>query len=214
MKLFKRDLITVLSILCVVSLLISCTKNNEERDQYVVVPFHMFVEFEGINGTNLLDSLHIIGDKSLHIIDGDSVEARPVVAADSLEINSYKLSNNKILDVYSIQWIRGKASWSDKDRLHIDYGKMGTLLDMRFSDFSIWGSEAKNDFDESYLVTFKSRKIFGNDKIHTVKWYIHKYGKNEYKICRCDIDGVQVSVSDISIYNDEQIDAIVTLHKN
>ena len=63
MKLFKRDLITVLSILCVVSLLISCTKNNEERDQYVVVPFHMFVEFEGINGTNLLDSLHIIGEK-------------------------------------------------------------------------------------------------------------------------------------------------------
>ena len=46
-----------------------------------------------------------------------------------------------------MQWIRGKDLWSDKDSLHIDYGKMGTLLDMRFSDFSIWGSEAKNDFD-------------------------------------------------------------------
>ena len=185
MNKFLRETITTLVILCVVFLFSSCSKDND--GPIIISPFKMFVRFQSASGTNILDSIGIMGDESL--------ECRKVTEADGINLNWYKQSDNKELEPFQVNWIKANQSWNDPDNPQLDYSKMGTLLEFNVTDYSIWNGTCPNE--ESYLVTFKSEKIFGDKKIHTVKWDLHFYGNKRYEVYKCAIDDEQISLKDI-----------------
>ena len=206
MNKFLRETITTLVILCVVFLFSSCSKDND--GPIIISPFKMFVRFQSASGTNILDSIGIMGDESL--------ECRKVTEADGINLNWYKQSDNKELEPFQANWIRTNQSWNDPDNPQLDYSKMGTLLEFNVVDYSIWNGTCPNE--ESYLVTFKSKKIFGDEKIHTVKWDLHFYGNKQYEVYKCTVDDELIPLKDILRFYyghnySRGIDAAITIKK-
>ncbi len=183
-------------VLSIMPTFTSCDK-VENDGPFGISPFTLFVRFESPNGTNILDSLNIIGDvnKDERILNIDNGE---------IDVKCYRVSDNKLLETISELWIRANESWNSKDNPDYHYEKLGTMLRTSFVDADIWNEgKGSTKHDESYVVNMKSHKIFGNDKTHTIKWYIHIYGRGYYEAYKCEVDGKQVSLDNDPLYQSQ-----------
>lgn len=183
MRNFFKTLPILVSV--VIMTFISCT---ESEGPFGISDFHLFVRFQNADGRNLADSANVLGNDDIARLKADTVK--------DLHLRIERMnSGRKPVELGMVDWIKTKSSMNSSDLPNVDYGKMGTMLEIQFFDRSIWD---KNDIrNEVYLLTFNSDKLFGNDENHTIKFYIHIYGRGQYRTYRCEVDGKEVPIDDV-----------------
>lgn len=163
---------------------------------HVIVPFDVTVRFESAIGTNIADSLSIID-----ITKPDTWNAKK----EDIQVRVYRGSDHKSLEVFGERW----GYIKDPSTTSFPAGTYLTVLatDMQIFEGGLWG-------EETYTFEFKSRKLFGNDDVHTVKWFIHGMGRVVYKVYKCEIDGEDMPLSKSKLLTEakcNQIYAEVTI---
>ena len=144
---------------------------EEPIGPHVIVPFDVTVRFESAIGTNIADSLSVID-----ITKPETWNAKK----EDIQVRVYRGSDHKSLEVFEKRWGYTK----DPTTTSFPAGTYLTVLatDMQIFEGGLWG-------EQTYTFEFKSRKLFGNDDVHTVKWFIHGMGRVVYKVYKCEIDG-------------------------
>lgn len=66
-------------------------------------------------------------------------------------------------------------------------------MNVSATDLRIW----KEDFwgRETYIFEFRSKKLFGNDEPHTIKWFVTCKGSMQYNVYKCEIDNEDMPLS-------------------
>lgn len=158
----------------------ACDKDNNGSDAMHVDGFDILVRFESPIGTNILDSLNVQPTKEV-----------TYNKLDDLYVNW----KNKNDNFSSSSWYEPRLYWRhfpDSAYSHnpnFSYKGMGTILEMRLIDRNVSDSDYPKA-DEVYSITLKSKKIFGNDSPHTIKYYVHINGGGcGYVAKKCEVDG-------------------------
>lgn len=158
----------------------ACDKDNNGSDAMHVDVFDVLVRFESPIGTNILDSLGV-----QHMKDRISD-----YKLDDLTIN-WKNKENNLNQHWSkprLAWLKTE-DWFGSNNPNFSFKGIGTVLDMGLTDINISDSDYPKA-DEVYTITLKSKKIFGNDTPHTIKYYVHINGGGcGYDAKKCEVDG-------------------------
>ena len=147
---------------------------------------------------------HVIVPFDLSVIDitkPDTWNAKK----ENIQVRVYRGSDHKPLEVFEKRWGYTK----DPTTTSFPPGTYLTVLatDMQIFEGGLWG-------EQTYTFEFKSRKLFGNDDVHTVKWFIHGMGRVVYKVYKCEIDGEDMPLSKSKLLTEakcNQIYAEVTI---
>lgn len=172
-------------LLCL-ALLSSCSDDGEGNDQVYKPTFGFYVRFLSPTGTNVLDSLGVC--------EGSQY---PVKTSDE-DIELTCISSWKGNPVHNL----GLAWWKIPENYQHTYGDVwseGTVLSFAWVD-QLFFSDRLDYLDLEYLITMHSRKIFKDDKPHTIKWYLRVLCTrcDAYK---CEVEGREYSLVDDPIYN-------------
>ncbi len=180
----KKVNIIITKLLLAIMLLptiVSCDEDNGGSDAMHIDSFVVLVKFESPIGTNILDSLNVqpTQDSTTNNLDGLNV--------------TWKNKNNNLRDPN--WWGKPVLSWqhfTDSTYSHnpnFSYKGLGTVLYMCLTDRNVSDSDYPKA-DEEYTITLKSKKIFGNDSPHTIKYYVHINGGGcGYYTKKCEVDG-------------------------
>lgn len=178
----KRVNIIIRLLLAIILLptIAACDKDNNGSDAMHVDVFDVLVRFESPIGTNILDSLNV-----------QPTEVATYNKLDDLYVNW----KNKNDNFSSSSWYEPRLYWRhfpDSAYSHnpnFSYKGMGTILEMGLIDRNVSDSDYPKA-DEVYSITLKSKKIFGNDSPHTIKYYVHINGGGcGYDAKKCEVDG-------------------------
>ncbi len=158
----------------------SCDKENNGSDAVNVDGFEILVRFESPIGTNILDSLGV-----QHM--NNSISDYKL---DDLVVNWRNKENN--LNYHwskpELAWFKTE-DWAGSSNPNFSFKGIGTVLDMTLTDINISDRDSPKA-DEEYTITLKSKKIFGNDDPHTIKYYVHINGGGcGYAAKKCEVDG-------------------------
>lgn len=172
--------IKLLFILLIFFSCVSC----EFYDHRSTPPAHniTFLRFVSPSGTNVLDSLHILesdGNIKMEKIDDD--ELISICGDRSSDGNALELS---------------KYLFYATSQAGAEFEKEETLLKIEWTDFDIFDVEK-----QVYTIALKSKKVFGDDDTHYLKWYVNVFGRGEYDAYKCEIDGQNVSLANDLLYN-------------
>ena len=186
----------VVAVLCLCLATCYSCSYEEPDGPHVIVPFHVIVRFESAIGTNIADSLSIID-----ITKPETWNAKK----EDIQVRVYRGSDHKLLEIDRERWTYTKASTVTS----FPKGTCLTVLatDMQIFEGGLWG-------EQTYTFEFKSRKLFGNDDVHTVQWFIHGMGRVVYKVYKCEIDGEDMPLSKSKLLTEakyNQIYAEVTI---
>ena len=163
------------ALLCIcICTLLSC---SAEDGPHVVDPFRVSIRFESAIGTNIADSLNII--------DNTKPETWNAKKED-IQVRVYRGSDLKPLEINRTRWAYIKENT-------IPNFLGGTTLNVSATDMRIW----KEDFwgRETYIFEFRSKKLFGNDEPHTIKWFVTCKGSMQYNVYKCEIDNEDMPLS-------------------
>ncbi len=161
----------------------ACDKDNGGNDAIAIAPFDFMIKFESPMGTNILDSLQI----------------QPTNEKEGNQLGdlTFKWTNknndlNQHWSTPNLAWSKTTADWGGFNP-YFSFKGVGTILEVKITDISIWstsnGKYPKRD--EEYTITLTSKKIFGNENPHTIKFYIHIKSKAVYDTYKCEVDGVE-----------------------
>ena len=186
----------VVTMLCLCLATCSSCSYEEPDGPHVILPFDVIVRFESAIGTNIADSLSVID-----ITKPETWNAKK----EDIQVRVYRGSDHKSLEAFEKRWGYTK----DPTTTSFPAGTYLTVLatDMQIFEGGLWG-------EETYTFEFKSRKLFGNDDVHTVKWFIHGMGRVVYKVYKCEIDGEDMPLSKSKLLTEakcNQIHAEVTI---
>lgn len=193
----KKKINSITKLLLAILLLptiAACGNDNGGDDASVISPFKIIVKFESPIGTNILDSLNIAEQEvSGHSIDDLTFE--------------WTNKNNDLRESWSQPSLSFGITKNRFASLNPSFpyeNKAERVFSAQFTDISIWDTP-NNKYpqrDEEYTVTLKSKKIFGNNIHHTLKFYVHIKGKAIYDTYKCEVDGKEQPV--ISIFYDSK----------
>ena len=176
----KRINIIIKLLLAIMLLptIVACDKENNGNDAMHVDSFTILVKFESPIGTNMLDSLNIqptMGE-SYHL--------------EGLNLNWKNKENNlnQHWSKPSLAWFKTEE-WFGSNNPNFSFKGLGTVLKIGLCDINISDSDFPKA-DEEYTITLNSKKIFGNDSTHTIKYYVHiNGGGSGYDTKKCEVDG-------------------------
>lgn len=184
----KHRILSRLAILLVVlvlfPLLPSCDDNVYNEDSLPVVPFTVCLRFVSDSGTNILDSLNV--KKPGYFALGSS----------PLEDFTFEWQNKN--NDLNPNWARPQFYIYEYPCTDTEYlaARNGTILEAQFTDISIRevGPGKNKVRDEEYTIFISSKKIFGNDTKHTIKYYVHITRRAKYEAYKCEIDGKECPI--------------------
>ena len=144
---------------------------------YYIDPFIVDVRFESASGTNLADSLNIIDKTKPETWDAKK---------EDIEVQVYRGSDHKPLDISTNRWgyINGNT---------VHNFPAGTILSVFATDMRIWDEDFRGS--ETYIFEFRSKKLFGNDEPHTIKWFVCCRGRANYNVYKCEVDNEDMPLS-------------------
>ena len=203
----KHLILSRLAILLVVlvlfPLLPSCDDNVYNEDSLPVISFTVCLRFVSDSGTNILDSLNVKKQECF------------VLGSSPLEDLTFEWQN-KNNDL--------KPNWAKPDFCIYEYpftnteymaARNGTVIQALLTDISITDEgPGKNKVrDEEYTIYISSKKIFGNDTKHTIKYYVHITRKAKYEAYKCEIDGKECPISGPGYERYKMIDRVLVEFK-
>lgn len=203
----KHRILSRLAILLVVlvlfPLLPSCDDNVYNEDSLPVISFTVCLRFVSDSGTNILDSLNVKKQECF------------VLGSSPLEDLTFEWQN-KNNDL--------KPNWAKPDFCIYEYpftnteymaARNGTVIQALLTDISITDEgPGKNKVrDEEYTIYISSKKIFGNDTKHTIKYYVHITRKAKYEAYKCEIDGKECPISGPGYERYKMIDRVLVEFK-
>lgn len=203
----KHRILSRLAILLVVlvlfPLLPSCDDNVYNEDSLPVISFTVCLRFVSDSGTNILDSLNVKKQECF------------VLGSSPLEDLTFEWQN-KNNDL--------KPNWAKPDFCIYEYpftnteymaARNGTVIQALLTDISITDEGlGKNKVrDEEYTIYISSKKIFGNDTKHTIKYYVHITRKAKYEAYKCEIDGKECPISGPGYERYKMIDRVLVEFK-
>lgn len=156
--------------------------NNTIEDSTPPAHNITLLRFVSPSGTNVLDSLHILesdGNIKMEKIDDDEL----------ISICGDRSSDGNALDF-------SKFLFYATSQAGAEFDKEETLLKIEWTDFDIFDVEK-----QVYTIAMKSKKVFGDDDTHYLKWYVNVFGRGEYDAYKCEIDGQNVSLANDFLYN-------------
>ncbi len=144
----------------------------------------MYVRFVYTDGTNVLDAIGItpqnFSESYYNYPSNDLGEL-------SIEIRNERSGKKAKPSQISKSYVcskRGFTCWdiaqseTEEMLLHIAWGNPDG--DMKPAE----------SYDDATIIKLKSKKVFGNDEEHVVKWFFHIYkGKKYYGVYKCEVDG-------------------------
>lgn len=180
-----NKIIKLLFAIMLLPILTACEKNTGGSDAVFIANFNFKVKFESPIGTNVLDSLQI----------------------QPMQDNDYDNHLDDLTVVYSNK-NNDLKHWGDLDLRYCDtegwgglnpnfsFVGVGTVLHIGFVDISIYDTPNHKypKRDEEYTVSLTSKKIYGDEKIHTIKFYVHIKGKAVYHTYKCEVDGKEQQI--------------------
>ncbi len=186
----------ILAILSLILLFLSGCSNN--KDLPAIYPFDLFIQIEGTNGENILDSLKVSDDKVLRV---------PFSTKDNgyISIRCIRNSDGQEMEVWNTAWFNTRLDSIDSTSINpIEVMALGRILTLSWVDDRVWDTERKKKrYDESYTLYLTSPKFFGTDIPKTIKCYIHVDG-NSCDAYRYDVDGKQITVPDNTFFYDSR----------
>ena len=192
----------MVSLLAFPSMFISCDDEKNSSDYVNINSFKFYLKFESAIGTNLVDSV-----KFKELDYTKSYEPLDSLKDGLVEVSIFRSSDGTEFDssVRRIAWFRPLASSviSSSD-INQELASAGTLLEIGWADFlssNIDWNRPEN-YDETYIIKVKSPKIFGNDKEHTIKWFVH-IKKSTYDAFKCEIDGIEFAFMETNMYKEQ-----------
>ena len=203
----KHRILSRLALLLVVlvlfPLLPSCDDNVYNEDSLPVISFTVCLRFVSDSGTNILDSLNVKKQECF------------VLGSSPLEDLTFEWQN-KNNDL--------KPNWAKPDFCIYEYpftnteymaARNGTVIQALLTDISITDEgPGKNKVrDEEYTIYISSKKIFGNDTKHTIKYYVHITRKAKYEAYKCEIDGKECPISGPGYERYKMIDRVLVEFK-
>ena len=203
----KHRILSRLAILLVVlvlfPLLPSCDDNVYNEDSLPVVSFTVCLRFVSDIGTNILDSLNVKKQECF------------VLGSSPLEDLTFEWQN-KNNDL--------KPNWAKPDFCICEYpftnteymaARNGTVIQALLTDISITDEgPGKNKVrGEEYTIYISSKKIFGNDTKHTIKYYVHITRRAKYEAYKCEIDGKECPISGPGYEKYKMIDRVLVEFK-
>ncbi len=160
----------------------ACDNDNGEKDAMFIGPFEFMVKFESPLGTNILDSLQV-------------PHMRNSVRSNHLDDLTLEWSNknnnlNQPWRIPYLAWAHTTEEWASFNP-YFSFKGVGSILDVGLTDLSIWDTP-NNKYpkrDEEYTISITSKKIFGDETPHYIKFYMHIKGKAAYDTYKCEVDG-------------------------
>lgn len=189
----------LLLVVLVISTFFSCSKESGGgSDCMNPQTCNNYLRFVSSSGINILDSLNGLSG----IVNSDTVKRWFDVDDDLLEVSVMRESDGyhfKPLDIMK------SAHYCDANTF---LPNAGYVINLRYSDFRAFCYyERPENYDEVYCASMRSLKLFGDDNIHTLKWYVQYRGKyhNAYK---CELDDQEIPLDTDSLYNRHVVNGI------
>lgn len=192
----------ILFIMLTMLSLIACSSNE---DSVGVTPSRneTYLRFVSPSGTNILDSLHVMGEND-KIVE---------MSSDLISVRGKCASDGSDLEFINELYYGSKRAGDEFEREE-------ALVRVRWYDFKIWDIEDRpNKYNEIYTVTMTSPKLFGNNESHTLAWYVKVVGRT-HDAYKCEVDGQEVSLDNDPFYNKytyegrHNVNAIITIPCN
>lgn len=157
-----------------------------------------FLRFVSPSGTNILDSLGVF----------EKTDSSFLRSANPELITANCIRNYDAKTLYI-----NKSLVNVTDKFGPEYQPEGVLLCLEWGDFNL-PDEGKKEV--IYDFQLQSPRIFGNDEVHRLTWYVHDLGW-DYDAYKCEFDGQEVNLDNDPFYNEttkkgyHKIDAILTI---
>ena len=143
-----------------------------------------YLRFVSPAGTNVLDSLHVIGSE-------DWVKE---LGTDIMSVSGIRTSDGQALELTAVLCYGSRQVGDEFEREE-------PLVHVWWMDFNISNIEKRpKKYHEIYTVTMTSSKVFGDSASHTLTWYVNVsvLTVDAYK---CEVDGHEVSLANDPFYN-------------
>lgn len=188
----RKFIYSILAVFSVSLFLVGCDNNNEEKTYTYFDQFMVYVKFVSPVGTNVVDSLGFLKNT-------EREEPFNPATDENIRVTCVRDSDGKPLNFWEPYWTH--YFLVEEDWAHDNELKDGTLMRLFWSDDLIECPEnaPSESYDQSYTVSFRSKKIFGDDNEHFIKWYVHVTG-NRYVSYKCEIDGEEYAYKESSRY--------------
>lgn len=179
----------IYALTAIVFLISSCSNQN---DGDIVPPVNneTYIQFVSPIGTNVLDSIKAMPDEEFWV----------KVNPDLIAIDGKQEKDSEPLEM---------ENFIKRERLDEieEFKNKGTLLVIRWAD---WFFTGKN-YNNSYEISLRSPKIFGDDDIHILKWYVKVKGP-DYDAYKCEFDGKEVdSFKDLNLKKNNYARAVISV---
>lgn len=169
-----------LNFLLILMLLASCIAcNNTWEDSTPPAENVTYIKFVSPTGTNVLDSLQVF--------DFNSEYKKKKMDDDLISITGDRKSDGKILEID--KYLTCVCPYEGANLVE------ETLLELKWWDYNIFDVDK-----QEYTIALKSKKVFGDDDMHYLKWYVNVFG-SVYDAYKCEFDGHEVSLADDPVYN-------------
>lgn len=174
----KNLIFNLLLAIMLLTTITACDKDDNGGDARNIQSFQFMIKFESPIGTNVLDSLGIqhMNNSIVGYNLGD------------LSVN-WKNKENNLNPKWSIPdlwWCKTTEEYGSLNP-NFSYKGVGTVLCLMLTDINV-SERGYPEPEEEYTITLKSKKIFGNDSPHTIKYYVH-IGGCLYNAKKCEVDG-------------------------
>ena len=167
--------------------LISCSSEEVGEDNASPAIGTSYVRFVSPTGKNILDSLNVLNPYERKTVDFDS---------DLMDITVIRKSDNEPL------WLRKNLFYAC-EQTGTEFEQDETVVELYWTDFMVMNIEKRPlNYNDVYEVQMKSPKIFGNNNVHTIKWYISVTGR-AHDAYKCEVDGQEVPLTDDPFYKQQ-----------
>lgn len=179
----KGKILILSALLLLSGLFVGCSKDGDVELEGCKLPVYttIYVKFLSPSGTNILDSLNVLGE------------------------SHYVNANSELIDVNVCKTYTGTDYLYQEVPQFQDFafgynGAREAFLAEEICDSANIDMSAYNIISDSYEIRLKSDKIFGNDETHIIKWYY----KLAYPSCligyKCEVDGERYPIENDSVF--------------
>lgn len=177
----------IIRFICVVLVVLSFVGcNNPIEDSIPPTDYSVYLRLVSPSGNNILDSLGIYKDGPI------SIDEKGLFGVDGIRTSDKNpLRITKDLICASIQ-------------AGAEYSKEESIIGLFWSDFD--AHEGK----ETYEIQLQSPKIFGDNRVRNISWFVRVSSANLFDVYKCKIDGQEVPLDNkIMTYRGEE--SVITL---
>lgn len=172
------------SVVLTVLALVACGSGENGDDNVTPSENDTYIRFLSPSGTNVLDSLGIIGKE----------EVMAEMGTDIISISGIRSSDNKPLEMTKY-WMHVLPEYGQ------EFVKEESLVKLHWVDFNVWDIEKRPyEYTEIYKFQLQGSKVFGDNEVHTLDWYVYIKGRR-HNAFKCEVDGQEVSLADDYLYN-------------